>query len=100
MRCRKTKNKAMISRENRSKRVKYAKFHQKWTINDWKKVIFSDESDLYPCNTIGFYNWSRNGEPIDDDTVLNWEVKKIKVWATISYDNTGVILRYEGTMSA
>ena len=36
--------KPQISTKNRSERLKFAKEHENWSVEDWKKVIWSDES--------------------------------------------------------
>ncbi len=40
------KKKPMISNTNKQKRYKWAKKYQHWTIDDWKRVVFSDESKI------------------------------------------------------
>ena len=39
-----TRKKPFISEKNRRKRLIWAKQHRHWTIEDWRKVLFSDES--------------------------------------------------------
>jgi len=34
----------LLSAKNRKQRLKFAKAHQNWTIEDWKNVTWSDES--------------------------------------------------------
>jgi len=36
--------KPLISKKNRKARLQFAKIHKNWTVKDWKKVAFSDES--------------------------------------------------------
>jgi hypothetical protein len=40
----KTASKPFISEVNRKKRIAWAKKHVKWSLDDWKDVLFSDES--------------------------------------------------------
>ena len=36
--------KPLLTKEHRRKRLEFARSHANWTVNDWKNVIFSDES--------------------------------------------------------
>src|SRR5690554_6155678 len=40
---RKKAKKPFLSRRHKLERLKWAKAHQHWTVDDWKRVIFSDE---------------------------------------------------------
>ncbi len=34
----------LLSAKNRKRRLQFAQAHQNWTIEDWKNVVWSDES--------------------------------------------------------
>jgi hypothetical protein len=38
------KKKPFISDKNKKKRLDWAKSHSEWSLNDWRRVIWSDES--------------------------------------------------------
>ena len=40
------KKKPLLSKKHMAARYKWAKKHQYWTIDDWKRVIFSDETKI------------------------------------------------------
>jgi len=42
---RRTHQVPLISTINRNKRLQFARAHQNWTVEDWKNVAWSDESD-------------------------------------------------------
>jgi len=42
------RRKPAMSEANRLKRLEWARTHEHWTVNDWKKVVFSDESTFAP----------------------------------------------------
>ena len=46
LRSRVATKKPFISDKNRAKRLNFAKQHKDWTIDQWKQVIFSDESSF------------------------------------------------------
>ena len=38
------RKKPLLSKKHREKRLKFAKDHKDWTIDEWKKIVWSDES--------------------------------------------------------
>lgn len=44
LRSRKTAKKPFISRKNRKARIEFANKHLHWSIDEWRKILFSDES--------------------------------------------------------
>ncbi len=40
----------LLSAKNRKRRLQLAQAHQNWTIEDWKNVAWSDESDDFCCD--------------------------------------------------
>ncbi|KAG1536583.1 hypothetical protein G6F49_012954 [Rhizopus delemar] len=56
------KSKPFLSDQHQKNRLKWCKKHQNWTVDDWKKVIFSDETKI---NIFGPdsnpYTWKEDG---------------------------------------
>jgi hypothetical protein len=79
-----------ISEEAMQNRVKWCKKYRGWTIKQWKKVVFSDES--YLCATPFRIRWVRRyrGEELGEEyceTKINPRDKvKIMVWAAITHE--------------
>lgn len=46
LRARRPRKKPVLSTKMRVARLNFAKQHQNWSINDWKRVIFTDESKI------------------------------------------------------
>ena len=44
----KKKPKKTLSGRNVIKRVNFGREKKDWTVDDWKRIIWSDESNLYP----------------------------------------------------
>ena len=42
----KKKKKPALSRKNKKLRLKFAEVRRDWTVDDWRRVIFSDESKM------------------------------------------------------
>ena len=87
-----------IAERNKKLRVKFAQRHTNWTINDWRRVVFSDEATLYPKRSQTCVRWIRAGTPSAPPLEDNLRTKSINVWCYINYDGTGEIFRFQGTM--
>ena len=58
------KKKPLLSLANRKKRQAFALKHQHWTVEDWKRVIWSDETKINRMGSDGQeYVWKKAGEP-------------------------------------
>ena len=65
------RRKPLLSAKNRRKRFLFAKQHLHWTFNDWKKVIFSDESRFQLFYSNGrTYVRRRRGEEFSEKCVI------------------------------
>lgn len=49
----KARKKPIINEKKRRARLMFEKDHKDWTVEDWSKVIFSDESNFQLCPTPG-----------------------------------------------
>jgi hypothetical protein len=87
-----------IVNKNKGKRVKFAREHLDWNIMDWSRIVFSDEATLYPMRTRTAVRWTRPGMANPPPQENNLRINSINVWAYITYDGTGRIFRFEGTM--
>ena len=59
---RRSLKKSEFSCRNRIKRIRFAKTYMKWTADDWKKVIFSDESQFVIEDPKRIKLWRKSGE--------------------------------------
>ncbi len=56
----------LLSAKNRKQRLKFAKAHQNWTIEDWKNVTWSDESRFLLRHSDGRVRiWRKEHESMD-----------------------------------
>ncbi|XDV38987.1 hypothetical protein PO909_008291 [Leuciscus waleckii] len=52
----------LISTTNRKKRLQFARAHQNWTVEDWKNVVWSDESRFLLRHSVwGMFSWHTLG---------------------------------------
>jgi transposase len=98
------KKKPLITKKNKAIRLKWAKEHKSWTVNDWKKVIFSDETKINIFGSDGVkYCWVKPGDPLLPHH-LNLTVKhgggSLLMWACISYKGVGCAYHIKETMNA
>ena len=50
---RKKTKKPFLSKKHKQERLKWARAHQHWTVDDWRRVIFSDETKINLWNSDG-----------------------------------------------
>ena len=94
--------KPLVSARNLRTRIKFARDHLSWTVNDWSKVLFSNESKFMLFSSDGIRYVRR---PIGDRFNPKYQLPIVKhgggnvmVWGCFSRDNLGPIHPIEGTM--
>jgi transposase len=98
----KKQNKPKISAVNRKLRLEFGKSHVDWTDNDWKNVIWSDETKINRFGSDGV-NWcyKRSDEGIRPEQV-NQTVKlgggSVMVWSCITWEGVGYLVFIDTTM--
>ena len=49
--------------------LKFARYHKTWTVEDWKRVLWSDETKINRIGSDGkVYVWKKQGETVSDRT--------------------------------
>ncbi|EIE79985.1 hypothetical protein RO3G_04690 [Rhizopus delemar RA 99-880] len=88
--------KPLLRSQNIVKRLQWAKSHQHWTVDDWKRVIFSDETKVNRFASDGkAYAWKLPHEELNSPHVQQ-TVKhgggNIMVWSCITWEGVGWIV--------
>ncbi|KAG1608879.1 hypothetical protein G6F45_013500 [Rhizopus arrhizus] len=88
--------KPLLSEVNRRKRLDWALNHVDWTIEDWKRVIWSDETKVNRFGSDGkLYAWKQPNEKLKRRHVKQ-TVKhgggSLMVWSCISWYGVGYIV--------
>ncbi|KAG0971507.1 hypothetical protein G6F29_014097 [Rhizopus arrhizus] len=88
--------KPLLRTQNIIKRLQWAKSHQHWTVDDWKRVIFSDETKINRFASDGkAYTWKLPNEELNSRHVQQ-TVKhgggNIMVWSCITWEGVGWIV--------
>ena len=96
--------KPLISSKNKKDRVQWCREHREWTADDWKKVIWSDESRFTLFENDGKARvWRLPKERYDIDCVVP-TVKHggggVMVWGCFTWDSLGPLIRLEGKIDS
>jgi hypothetical protein len=95
----------MLKAAHRARRLKFARDHQNWTVEDWKRVLWSDETKINRIGSDGkVYVWKIRGEPISDrtttPTVKHGGGNNLMVWGCMGWNGVGMLVEVEGRMDA
>src|SRR5260221_4142266 len=96
------KKRPMLSRHHRKERMDFAISHKEWTLEDWKRVVWSDETKVNRLGSDGRkWAWKRVDEPLSDRLVQG--TKKfgggsVMVWGCMTWDGVGMACKIDGRM--
>ena len=96
--------KPLLSKTNVSKRLEWCRNLQNWSIEQWKNVIFSDESSFTLFPTSGrVYVWRQPKEAYDPTCILP-TVKhgggSVMIWGAISWKSAGPMISLHGRINS
>lgn len=97
--------KPSLSPKNMAERYKFALDHLEWTVEDWSKVMFSDETVISRIGSFGRKYYYSNREHKLQHPHHYIETKKsgggkIMLWGCITYNRPGDLHWIEGTMNS
>jgi transposase len=92
--------KPFINESNREKRVAWCRQHQDWSVEQWRNVIWSDESPFVLRFNKKVRVWRRHNERYNPEctTATVKHDKKIMVWGCFAACGAGSLHRVEGIM--
>jgi len=99
-RARRPVKKQLLTKAMKEKRYKWAKKYKDWTKEQWRKVIFSDESHFFVQGQRSQHVRRSSGEKIRDshiDQCVKHPLKKM-FWGCFSYYGVGSLHPVEGMM--
>ncbi|KAG1172477.1 hypothetical protein G6F36_011553 [Rhizopus arrhizus] len=99
------KKKPLLTAQHKKARLAWAKKHQYWTIHDWRRVIFSDETKINIWGSDGCkYYWKRKGDrlqPHHIEVAVKHDGSGIMLWGCITSEGPGYACQiYDGTMDS
>jgi transposase len=97
--------KPFLSMKHKEKRLIWAKTHQHWTVDDWKRVIFSDETKINLWNSDGIQYCLRKKDTPLQPFHIKQTVKhgggNLMFWGCMTYKGLGYGCQvYDGAMKA
>lgn len=96
--------KPLLSKRHRRRRLDFALAHRDWTEDDWKRVIFSDETKINRMGSDGKrYCWKRPGEELSKRTVqptVKHGGGSTMVWGSMTVQGVGRMCFINGIMDA
>ena len=95
----------LLKKAHRQERLKFARYHENWTVADWKQVLWSDETKINRIESDGrTYTWKKKGEPLSDrtttPTVKHGGGNNLMVWGCMGWNGVGVLTEVQGIMNA
>jgi hypothetical protein len=94
--------KPLLSVKNVRKRLEWCKSFLDWTIDDWKRVVWSDETKINRCKSDGrVWAWIRDGEQLKPRHVkvtVKHDGGSIMIWSALTYAGTGWMCKIDGNM--
>ena len=98
------KKRPFLKPHQRRARLHFAQSHQEWTLEDWKRVIWSDETKINRMGSDGRkWVWKEVGEPLSDRLVqgtVKFGGGNVMVWGCMGWNGVGWATRIEGKMDA
>ncbi len=92
------------SAKNRKRRLQFAQAHQNWTMEDWKNIAWSDESQFLLQHSDGrFRIWSKEHERMDPSCLVSTvqaDGGGVMVWGIFSWHAFGPLVPIEHRLNA
>lgn len=98
------KKKPLLTAKHKKLRLSWAKKHNTWTVDEWRNVIWSDESAFGLVWGEGReYDWSKDGDILDDDSVIptkKFNGGKVMIWGCITYEGVGFACKIDDILDS
>lgn len=83
-------------------RFDFAKTHLDWTMEDWKKVVWSDETKINRLGSDGRkWAWKKQGEGLSErlvDGTVKFGGGSLMIWGCMLWDGPGFACKIDGKM--
>ena len=92
----------LLSAKHHKAHLDFAEAHKDWTIEDWKRVIWSDETKINRLGSDGHkWVWKKPGESLSDrlvDGTVKFGGGSVMVWGCMTWQGTGYAAKIDGRM--
>ncbi|CAB5366358.1 unnamed protein product [Rhizophagus irregularis] len=92
----------LISESNKAKRLLWARAHENWMVEDFKRVVWSDESTYTQFRTSGFGRvWRESSEEFHEDCIASTVQKSFgrMFWGCFSWVGMGPLVPLTGRIT-
>ena len=93
----------MMTEKHQKNRLSFAKRHQHWSIEEWKKVVWSDETKINQRGSDGIiWTWKEKNSRLKRNHVRPTvkHDRSIMVWGCFSYAGLGNVYHIQDTLNA
>ena len=84
--------------------LNYAHAYKDWTVEDWKRVVWSDETKINCLGSDGCkWVWKRPGEGLSDRLVegtVKFEGGSVMIWGCMTWEGVGYAAKIDGRMDS
>lgn len=96
------KKKPFLSLKHQKARMEFVKKYENWTEDDWRRVVWSDETKINFFGSDGVkWGWKKGNQSYDP-RILSPTVKhgggNIMIWGCMTWDGPGSVNKIEGKM--
>ena len=92
-----------LSKQHRREQLDFAIAHQYWTVDDWKQVVWSDETKINCLGSDGRkWVWKKPGEGLSDRLVEGTQKfggGSIMIWGCMLWEGVGYACKIDGRMN-
>jgi transposase len=97
------KKKPFLNKKHRKARMDFALAYQHWTVEDWKKIVWSDETKINRLGSDGRkWVWKKAGESLSDRLVQGTQKfggGSVMVWGCMLWNGPGYACKIDGRMN-
>ena len=99
------KKKPLLTKKHMKIRLAWAKKYRNWTVDQWRQVVFSDETKVNIWGSDGCkYYWKRPGDPLQPhhlDVTVKHSSGSLMLWGCITSEGPGYACQvYDGNMDS
>jgi len=94
----------LLTKRHRRERLDFAMAHKDWTVEDWKRVVWSDETKINCLGSDGRkWVWKKPGEGLSDrlvDGTVKFGGGSLMFWGCMLWEGPGYGTKIDGRMDA
>lgn len=104
LKAKKKQKKPRLLPQHRQQRMDFARKYQHWTTEDWRRVVWSDETKINRIGSDGVkWAWTRPNQPLVDTAVeptVKFGGGSLMLWGCMTSRGIGEACKIEGSMDA